>query len=513
MTNSMSDLIVNGNRLLKLYSYFSLGIALIIMALHVVAPEASLIGRDAMSASLVATILYVVIAASFVAVASLGPDVQMATSYFFLETAILSVLMFASGGLDTGFASLILVSVVVANLIAPGLLGYAVAAWTTLAILIIQHFWPDRYDASELVNSGVYGFICFLLAALTQALSYKLNSALELATSQNMHLKRLRDISWQALAEMPNGVIACDASDQIIFYNQLAQQWLGLVRGRMNPLPEPLRQLEREDRSVVEVNGITLRARRAALPQSEPGDYLVFLEDQSRIATQAQQLKLASLGRLTASIAHEIRNPLSALRQASQLLAETDYRKEDELYLSQVIEQHCLRITRTVEYILQLTRKRTPTIEQIRLKPWLEHFREQFSGLNRDHAFQLLIHCETETLVSFDPDHLQQILHNLCSNGLRYALKRHPNGARLVLAVQRDSLERVQLDVMDNGPGIDPEESKHLFEPFYTTEHNGTGLGLYLCRELCEANQASIQYQRTATGSCFRLTLKTEIVA
>jgi len=511
MANNMSDLIVNGNRLLKLYSYFSLAVALIIMALHVITPESSVIGQQALNISMVATILYVVVAASFVAIAAMGPDVQMATSYFFLETALLSTLMFASGGLNTGFSSLILVCVVVSNLITPGVLGYAVAAWTTLAIMVIQHFWPDRYESTELLNSGIYGLICFLLAGLTQALSYKLNSALELATAQNTYLKRLEEISWQAMAELPTGIIACDADQRVIFFNQRAQQWLNLEEG--SALPEQLTTLNKNDRPVFEFNGQPLKARRAELPKSEPGDYLIYLEDQTRVATAAQQLKLASLGRLTASIAHEIRNPLSALQQASQLLAETDYLKDEEQYLCRVIEQHCLRINRTVEDVLELSRKRQAVITLQRLKPWLEHFREQFTGVYRDENYELQIRCADEAMAGFDPDHLQQILHNLCSNGLRYALQQNPNNACLILAVKQDSADRIKLEVIDNGPGISEENASHLFEPFYTTEHNGTGLGLYLSRELCEANQATLKYQRLPDGSCFRLTLKTEINA
>ncbi|WP_369855174.1 PAS domain-containing sensor histidine kinase [Candidatus Thalassolituus haligoni] len=511
MSSNVSDLVVNGKRLLKIYSYYSLLLALLIMAVHATGGTA-LIGHDAPNASLIATVLYVMVAASFVAIASLGPHVQLATSYFFLETAILSVLMFASGGLDTGFSSLILICVVIANLLAPGVLGFAVAAWTTLAILVIQHFWPEHYQAGELVNSGVYGFLCFLLAALTQALSRRLNSALELARDQSLRLRRLSKISWQALADLPNGIIACDRDNRILFFNQQAQRWLGISDEESLPQPLLIALTEPGRKHALKIYGESLLVSKMPLPDSMPGDYLVFMEDQSRIAATAQQLKLASLGRLTASIAHEIRNPLSALRQASQLLAETPYLKEEELYLSQVIEQHCMRINRTVEDILQLSRKRQPAIEVLRLKPWLEHFREQFMAMQKGQSFQLVIRCHEHQQVAFDPDHLQQILHNLCANGLRYAIRQQPDNARLVLSAQAQEHNRLLLDVLDNGTGIADEQIEQLFEPFFTTEHNGTGLGLYLCRELCEANQANIQYHRTRSGSCFRLTLRTDII-
>lgn len=500
-----TELVVRGNRLLRFYSYYSLFLALLLIITDAVDLQNVIIGGKLPHVFLVGSSVYVIMASLFAAIANREPDPQQATSYVFIEIAILAALMHASGGLDTGFSSLILIPLMMSNLLAPGVLGYGVAAWTTIAVFYTQHIWPGSYNTQEIVNSGLYGFLCFTLAWLTQTLSRRLNSALTLASDQATRIKRLQRFSQQALLDLPNGVIACDTHDRILFYNQQARQWFSLAEG--SPLPPTLLQAEADQ--VIEVRNEKLIFRRVALNASEPGDYLIYVEEAARIAAEAQQFKLASLGRLTASIAHEIRNPLSALRQAAQLLAETPYLQEGEQQLTQIVEQHCMRINRTIEDILQLSRRNKAVAETLRLAPWLQHFHDQFRNLTHDQTFHFSVHCNDSLLVQFDPDHLQQILHNLCANGLRYALKSAPDNARLTLIAQALNERQVQLDIIDNGSGVPSEQRTHLFEPFYTTEHNGTGLGLYLCRELCEANQAHIQYHPIPNGTCFRIIMRT----
>ena len=495
-----SEFLVKGQRLLRLYSYYSLFLALFLTVVDGIDHQDVILGGHAPNIFLVTVSVYVIVAAVFVAFANRNPNPQIAISYVFLEIAILSTLMFASGGIDSGFASLILIPVVISNLLAPGVLGFGVAAWTTIALFYTQQFLLRDLDTQSVVNSGLQGILFFTLAAITQGLSSRLQSTLTLADRQVTRIRRLQNFSKKALQGLPNGVIACDKDHQILLFNQQAARWFQLQEG--NRLPGTLQQARSGE--VLQTNDYNFLINRSAIEAAEPGDYLIYLEDSSRIAAEAQQIKLASLGRLTASIAHEIRNPLSALRQAAQLLAETDYLQQPELKLTHIVEQHCMRINRTIEDILQLSRRTQACRETVRLKPWLEHFANHFNDLHQDKTFTLTLRCEDQWLIHFDPDHLQQILHNLCANGLRHALKDKPQQARLILLAECDQ-DWIRLSVLDNGPGVDSQHQAHLFEPFHTTEHDGTGLGLYLCRELCEANQASIQYIRLNNSTCFRI--------
>ncbi len=514
MPITCTPLLFSGSRLLKLYSYYSLFLSLLTFLIVALDTESRLFGQFIPTVTIFICAAYVTTAAAFSGIAHVVTDNQKIISYFFLEVVFLVGLMMSAGGLDSAISSLLLIPVVASNLLATGVLGYAVAAWTALAVLAIQHIWLNHLQAHHMVNSGTYGFICFLLAFLTQTLSKRLEMAQKSATTHEKAARRIRKLSLYALRELPSGVLACDSSGQILFSNQKAEEWFALKGG--NTLPPHFQISSDKDKTeesdvLIEHSGNRYIIRKITLHDSEPGDFLLYIVDHSRVIAEAQHMKLASLGRLTASIAHEIRNPLSALRQASQLLAETPYLDHSERHLTEIMEQHCMRINRTVEDILQLSRKRQPVVETLKLKPWLEHFGNLFNEHNQHTSFTWHLHCSDELQGCIDPDHLQQILHNLCSNGLRYARAENKERAMLRVSAGQYDSQRVFVDVTDNGKGIDQEQQKHLFEPFFTTEHDGTGLGLYLCRELCEANNASIDIKPTPNGTCFRMLLTKEV--
>ncbi|MNZ68984.1 Sensor protein ZraS [compost metagenome] len=233
----------------------------------------------------------------------------------------------------------------------------------------------------------------------------------------------------------------------------------------------------------------------------------MFLEDISQIAQQAQQLKLASLGRLTAGIAHEIRNPLGAISHAAQLLQESEVLDGHDRRLTQIIQDQSRRMNLVIENVLQLSRRRQANPQLIDLKYWLYRFAGELRENLRDTERLHLQAGQGSIQTRMDPNQLTQVLTNLVQNGLRYSTQQHGTG-QVWLNLFRDSeTELPVLEVLDDGPGISPEQQARLFEPFFTTETKGTGLGLYISRELCESNQARIDYKmRNEGGSCFRIT-------
>jgi two-component system sensor histidine kinase PilS (NtrC family) len=234
---------------------------------------------------------------------------------------------------------------------------------------------------------------------------------------------------------------------------------------------------------------------------------LIFLEDTIRTAKQAQQMKLASLGRLTASIAHEIRNPLGAISHAEQLLAESENLGAADKRLTEIIHKHAARVNAIIENVLQLSRRGSASPELINLKQWLEHFAEEFVLSMRISPDELRIDVQPETLmVNFDNTQFHQIVWNLCHNGIRHSQNCEANPKVNLVGRLNNTTQRPFLDVIDQGPGIDPDHIQHIFEPFFTTESKGSGLGLYISKELCEANNAQIRYLPNADGgSCFRI--------
>ncbi|MCI0590722.1 MAG: HAMP domain-containing histidine kinase, partial [Gammaproteobacteria bacterium] len=210
------------------------------------------------------------------------------------------------------------------------------------------------------------------------------------------------------------------------------------------------------------------------------------------------------LGRLTASIAHEIRNPLGAISHAGQLLSESrSLAPEDDRLLRIIIEQSA-RMNDIIEDIMHIKPRASTTPKSIKVQPWLEAFVDEFTSRQQIPRAAIMIAGDSEDMeVTMDASQLHQVLWNLCENGLRYS-----KGIPLLeinYGLRRET-ERPHLDVIDHGTGIPEEFAEQLFEPFFTTEPQGTGLGLYIARELCESNQASLSlYANTKEGCCFRI--------
>jgi two-component system sensor histidine kinase PilS (NtrC family) len=512
MLSKPADVLVQGQRLLRYYSFYTLLLALMLIVLDSLDTGNNIVASIDQRNFLFANTAYVFWSVLMLVFSSsrLSTHPQYAVSFFFGDITLLIIMMQASGGLESGFSNIILIPILISNLLVTRSLGYSVAAWTTIAVIYTQHVMPWTFEEKEVFTSGLYGFFCFTLAFLTQTLSSKLNSTLDLAYRQAENISRLRKINKHVLLALPNAIIACDKHNRILLSNATAYQWFHSSEG--DPLPTQLLDFVKTSHCQslrFEHDGLQLILNKSPLVNSNEGDYILVMEDSSHIAAEAQQIKLASLGRLTASIAHEIRNPLSALRHAAQLLAEAPDLSKGDIKLTHIIEQHCMRINRTVEDILQISRRNHANVEVIKLKPWLDHFNDSFHQAHDD-KFSLVITCSPDYLVKFDPDQLQQVLHNICGNGLRYALLKSPEDAQLKITAKQHIDGSVRLYLMDNGSGISEDNQKNLFEPFFTTEHSGTGLGLYLCREICEANKASIKYIASDhldeyLGTCFSL--------
>ena len=241
----------------------------------------------------------------------------------------------------------------------------------------------------------------------------------------------------------------------------------------------------------------------AGLGDESNAGVLVFLEDASAMRQRAQQLKLASLGRLAASVAHEIRNPLGAISHASQLLAESSL-DESEHRLTQIINENSERMNAIIENVLHLSRRKAAEPKTVELRPWLVDFVQSFGATGALSGVEVDVQVQPPQLdVVVDSSQLQQVVWNLCENSLKHAGV--PPRLELRGGFNADAY-RPYLDIIDNGNGIAPEVAEHLFEPFFTTRSEGTGLGLYIARELCEGNKASLNYIPMADGCCFRIT-------
>ena len=433
-----------------------------------------------------------------------------------LDIVIITLLMHAYGGIGTGIGMLLVVSVAAGGLLAGGLCALFFAALASFAVLseqIYTHITVAAADISDYASAGTLGLSCFAIALLAHTLAARIEQSEAIADEKSIDIANLQQLNEYIIRHMQSGIIAIDRAQRIRMMNESAVRLFNLLQAPED-LSDVSAELQRlyfawlanteEDTAILQNDvGTKLQLRFSRLDKTYKPYDMVFLEDSSRYAQRVQQSKLASLGRLTASIAHEIRNPLSAISHASQLLAESPTLDQQDRRLLEIIGNHTKRVNEIVENILQ-TSKRTPSrVKSIDLKPWLANFIQEFQLEHRRtrSPFQLEGHCD-EIRVRCDPGHLKQILDNLCSNALKY-------GADETILLRILQLQQtICLEVIDQGPGIAGDAVKHIFEPFFTTSSSGIGLGLYISKELAELNQAKLEYERLESGgSCFRLYL------
>ena len=243
------------------------------------------------------------------------------------------------------------------------------------------------------------------------------------------------------------------------------------------------------------------------LGSADASGALIFIEDTATIIRQTQQIKLASLGRLTASIAHEIRNPLGAISHAAQLLNEENTLAAADQRLMTIIHDNTGRVNAIVENILQLSRPERSIPQTIRLADWLDKFVDEFvqSGTCKRQEITCSM-TDKDAEIRIDPGLLHQVVWNLCQNAVQHG--KPDENVKLMLATGLSThIDAPTLDIIDNGPGIPADMADKIFEPFFTTRTSGTGLGLYIARDICESNNMRLEYiQNPGQGSCFRIT-------
>ena len=430
----------------------------------------------------------------------------------FTDIVAITLLMFASGGIRSGLGIMLLISLIGAALVAPRRLALLYGAIAAIALLLEQSYWVLAFDAPEAnyLQPGLLAIGGFACAGVTSWLAQRVAASEWLARRRGRELESQTRVNQLVIADMQDGVLVLDRGGCVTQHNPQAQRLLGvetLVGTELAHLAPEFGEAWRGWRegrvwsppADIDVHGRDLRLR--LLEGGEGEEFTVlFVEDVSRSREQARQLKLAALGRLTANIAHEIRNPLSAISHAVDLLEE-DRGERDHERLTRIVRDNTQRLDRLVSDIMQLNRRDRIDAERIDLKGWLPGFLEDFAANESVPGNRFRLEAAREAAVEFDREHLRQVLWNLLRNAVRYAGP-EPRSVRIEL---RTLARQVELNVLDNGPGVAPGDQAKLFEPFFTTESKGTGLGLYLARELCAANRARLEYVDDMHGAHFRI--------
>ena len=439
------------------------------------------------------------------------------------DITLIAMIVGAAGGILSGFSVLYLITVfAAATMIRDRALATVIAAIAVLAVLMDTAWMVSRSEATinMLLSAGLLGSLLFALSLLVQVMTSRLAEAEADAVNAKATVEALQRLNEQIIIHMETGILLADHTGSAICINEAAQTLLGLAEGERvhllnisadlanqyqewcetsTDLPEPFRIAE---------EGPTMVASFVALSKAANQSNLIFIEDYTPVTQFAQSLKLNSLSKLTASIAHEIRNPLGAISHAAQLLTESNTVDAADGILCDILVSNSRRVSDIIDNVSEVSRRQAPKPTDILLSRWLPAYVEEYRSLQQQRCDIVISDLEASDLtISVDSEHLKRILSNLFDNALRYSIEDGDcSRIRLDTSIEKPT-GHVHLDIVDFGLGVTEYNLARLFEPFFTTSKHGSGLGLYLCKELCEINGARLTYRRTKIGeSAFRIT-------
>jgi len=443
-----------------------------------------------------------------------------------IDIIFLLSMVYANSGLNSGLGILLLLPVILPSILQPGQASLLLSATTVIALLGIEVSLQVKghNETFEMFHIGVLSLFIMIISWLAGSWFERASRTAELAKRRGIDLANLSQLNQSILDQLQTGIIVLDQRARIKHLNPTAwdmmgrpDDWRDQTLGEFAPelnahlkfwLKNVSPKVVSYDIKHWRTTEFTMRLSQLGIKNQ--GVVLMYLDD-TRIQREKQQdVKMASLGQLTANIAHEIRNPLGAISHAAQLLSESPTLDKADERMIQIIQSNSKRMNGTIESVLNLSRKSNPNRENISLKLWLNEFIKDFivqSSLNKKQISLFLDVPNAQ--IQFDPTHLHQVMWNLCRNAEKYA---KDNVAKLHIDIQGNHPRHtrdIMLNIIDNGKGVPDRNIERLFEPFFTTStkgDKGTGLGLFMARELCLSNGATLEYVKLpAGGSCFRI--------
>jgi two-component system sensor histidine kinase PilS (NtrC family) len=512
-------------RVLGLLNLYRLLVPLVLAFLYFVTSDATSVGWAFPRLFTVTTAAYFAIAiVSIVALKKRWPALEhQAWLHIAVDVTAISLLLYSSGGVSSGLGILLVVPVGAVSLLLRRTFVVAAAAVLPLLAQQVVVNLAGLAAAADYTAAGVLGFILFVVALGALPLAERIRETEELVRQREVDLANLAELSQYIVQHLRESILVVDAGDRIRLINESAAEILGDHRavpgallGEVSPRllyflatwrQEPNAPLPAPASFVAADGGRVIQPHFARLGSENPGPVLVFLEDTSLLDESVRQTKLAALGRLSASIAHEIRNPVGAMSHAGQLLAESPNLGADEQRLTEIIRSNADRVSTIINNVMQLSRRDQTQPERLTLSDWLQDFRSEFCQTTQTAEAAIDIAADGGDIeIRVDPSHLHQVLWNLCENALKYAASADSKRVVELRCGRMAGTGRPFLEVADRGPGIDRQAVDRIFEPFFTSSKGGTGLGLFIARELCQCNGALLVYEpRGGGGSIFRV--------
>lgn len=430
-------------------------------------------------------------------------------------------LMHLTGGIDSGFGILILPFIATSCLLSTGKHALIYAGFAALLIFLstlvsqdvsYKEWFSNDKVMRDLFSTTLLSICCFLVAALTSFVSMNVTRASQTVHAHEEEIVRLNHLNDLVLNRLQEAVVVIDSNGSVWLYNTQASLYFPTLSltdttNLFMPLVQMWQATPQQafdlDYTLLDED---LHIRAKPLLNQNPPLLILFMRPQQEIAAEAQSNKLASLGQLTANIAHEIRNPLSAIRHANELLRES-YETRPMQKLGAMIETNVQRIDQMVEEVLTLNQRDRLNPERVDLNQFIHDFLQEFLLATPDAKECIRLQSHRRHMVSvFDINHLQQIMWNLMNNAWRHSQK--DSQAIQINIKPHTRVGLLSLQVIDNGSGVPAENADKIFEPFFTTEARGTGLGLYVARTLAQANRGDLNY--LASAKAFELILPTQ---
>lgn len=509
------------SRAFKLLNIFRFALSLIFSAAYVYIGQESWLEHENTAVFLSFSLAYLVFSSAILFFSQLKTSLLTLAQPLLIVIDILFIvlLMHAAGGIQSGLGLFLIITIVTASLVSNGRLALFYASVASISLLLEQSYQIINWKlaSASYTQPVILSLSCFATAWLAYSLAKRMQYSEALASARGIDLENMAQVNALITQEMHDGVIFVDQRLNIRHHNLQALSLLALSKNsaesisldrHMPEVASAYKQwllAEASNSFIVAVSNRELKLRFKALYQGRNQGALIFIEDWSQMQSAAQQAKLAALGRLTANIAHEIRNPLSAISHANQLLQEENINAPTTRIL-EIIADNIQRIDRIIKDVLELNRSDRTQQIVFELNQFLADFYMQFCSVEKipQTHFQLEAYAQKQ-MIAFDPRHLTQILWNLAQNGWEHSQK---ISGSLSLHCCEIGNAGLNIEIRDDGNGIIEPDKARLFEPFFTTKSTGSGLGLYISRELAAANSASLQYQALATGSAFTLYLK-----
>ncbi|MEE9332593.1 MAG: ATP-binding protein [Granulosicoccaceae bacterium] len=519
--NTVSHAPARDVRSLRLLNQYRLFLIFAMGAVYYLADGQHTLGQRDATLFEIAHLAYAVIALLFIYLLNLGKPSKDTQFYLqnYIDILFIVLIMYTCGGVSSGIGILLLITIALISQLTTTRLSLLFAAIASTVVLSVELFAQLRFGASaaNFERTALLGSLLFIIAWLFTVPMKRLASR-EFPQSEELHaalnVKQIATLNEEIIRELDSGVLVIDSSNQVQLINDTARE---LLAAEFTPLPVHVGRLcsslfdsiqhSRSTKSdgtrpfTIDATGTDVLPQFIGL---SGGGVLIKLDDHGNIRRQLQQLKMASLGKLSASIAHEIRNPLGAISHSVQLLEESETLQDEDLNLLGIARKHTQRINRIVEDVLQLSNHQELRSDPLDLKTQIDQFCARFTTENQLPVDQINADCDIACSAIFDPGHFDQVLWNLCTNAL---LHNGSDSISINIHCYQSTSSVIVLDVTDNGKGIAEIQREQLFEPFYSTHHAGSGLGLYIIRELCALNKGQLACLESDSGAHFRLTL------